>query len=82
MLVERSAKKRTSSHLKPASIHTLRTIRVRSVARFVMSNERKKQFLQKKVSFTLLAVMAVLAVVSYAILNAVIAPAFDELENG
>jgi sensor domain CHASE-containing protein len=51
-----------------------------SEAGFVMSNERKKQFLQKKVSFTLLAVMAVLAIASYAILNAVIAPAFDELE--
>lgn len=51
-----------------------------SEAGFVMSNERKKQSLQEKVSFTLLAVMAVLAVVSYAILNAVIAPAFDELE--
>ena len=51
-----------------------------SEAGFVMSNERKKQFLQKKLSFILLAVMAVLAVASYAILNAVIAPAFDELE--
>ena len=48
-----------------------------SEAGFVMLSERKKQFLQKKVSFTLLAVMAVLAIASYAILNAVVAPAFD-----
>jgi predicted DNA-binding transcriptional regulator YafY len=37
--------------------------------------------LQKKVSATLLAVMAVLAVLSYAILEAVVAPAFDNLEQ-
>jgi two-component system NtrC family sensor kinase len=46
-----------------------------------MSSERKSLTLQQKVSMALLAVMVVLAVFSYAILNAVVAPTFDELEN-
>ena len=47
---------------------------------YVMSNSRKTLSLQHKVSLTLLVVMTVLSLLSYGILNAVIAPAFDELE--
>jgi len=45
-----------------------------------MSNNEKTLSLQDKVSLSLFAVMAVLAVLSYVILKAVIAPAFDDLE--
>ena len=46
-----------------------------------MSSERQSLTLQQKVSMAVLAVMAALAVFSYVILNAVVAPTFDELEN-
>ena len=45
-----------------------------------MSNSQKTLSLQDKVSLSLFAVMAVLAVLSYSIVSAVIAPAFDDLE--
>lgn len=45
-----------------------------------MSNHQKTLSLQDKVSLSLFAVMAVLAVLSYSIVSAVIAPAFDDLE--
>ncbi len=45
-----------------------------------MSNSKKALSLQDKVSWSLFAVMAVLAVLSYSIVSAVIAPAFDDLE--
>ena len=45
-----------------------------------MSNGFSALSLQQKVSLTLLAVMTVLAVLSYAILTSMIAPAFDRLE--
>lgn len=47
---------------------------------YIMSNSRKPLSLQKKVSLTLLAVIAVFALFSRAILDTVIAPAFDDLE--
>ena len=46
-----------------------------------MSNGLGSQSLQKKVSASLLAVMAAFGLLSYLILNAVISPAFDNLEN-
>ncbi len=46
----------------------------------IMSNGFSALSLQQKVSLTLLAVMTVLALLSYAILTSVIAPAFDRLE--
>ena len=45
-----------------------------------MSKEAATMSLQQKVSVTLLSVTAVLALLSYVILNAVISPAFDDLE--
>lgn len=45
-----------------------------------MSNSQKTLSLQDKVSLSLFAVMAVLAVLSYSIVSAVIGPAFDDLE--
>ncbi len=46
-----------------------------------MSNELRSLSLQKKVSLSLLAVMAAFGLLSYLILNAVITPAFENLEN-
>lgn len=45
-----------------------------------MSNGVARRSLQEKVSITLFAVMVALAVLSYAVLNQVVAPAFDKLE--
>ena len=52
-----------------------------SAAVIIMSNGLGSLSLQKKVSATLLAVMAAFGLLSYLILNAVISPAFDNLEN-
>ena len=46
-----------------------------------MSSRLAAASLQKKVSLSLLSVMTVLGVLSYAILHAVVAPAFDDLEQ-
>jgi sensor domain CHASE-containing protein len=46
----------------------------------IMSNGVARRSLQEKVSITLLAVMAALALLSYVVLEKVVAPAFDELE--
>jgi len=45
-----------------------------------MSNQLGIKSLQEKVSLTLLAVITVLAVLSYMVLHGVVAPAFDQLE--
>ncbi len=45
-----------------------------------MSNGVARRSLQQKVSITLLAVMAALALLSFIVLKEVVAPAFDELE--
>ncbi len=45
-----------------------------------MSNGVARKSLQEKVSLTLIGVMAVLALLIYATLNRVVAPAFDQLE--
>jgi sensor domain CHASE-containing protein len=45
-----------------------------------MSNGVSRRSLQEKASITLLAVMAVLALLSFIVLKEVVAPAFDELE--
>ncbi len=47
----------------------------------IMSNGLGSLSLQKKVSASLLAVIAAFGLLSYLILNAVIVPAFDDLEN-
>lgn len=45
-----------------------------------MSNKQPSSQLQRKVSLTLLLLIAVFVFISYSILRAIIAPAFDELE--
>ena len=52
-----------------------------SAAEIIMSNGLGSLSLQKKVSSSLLAVMVAFGLLSYLILNAVISPAFDNLEN-
>ncbi len=52
-----------------------------SAAEIIMSNGLGSLSLQKKVSASLLAVMVAFGLLSYLILNAVISPAFDNLEN-
>ncbi len=47
----------------------------------IMSNGLGSLSLQKKISASLLAVMAAFGLLSYLILNAVITPAFEDLEN-
>ena len=46
-----------------------------------MSNRLSQGSVQKKVSITLLAVMAALAIFSFVTLQKVVAPAFDRLET-
>ena len=79
----RSHRKRTASQLSPWGgnklIGSLRDLSLLVGA--IMSNNVGSLSLQQKVSVTLLTVMVLLAFISYGILDAQVAPAFENLER-